>query len=170
MAFLRASEGEMKGRKALPNNVHKLRGSFREDRHGGGIQAAAVLPDPPEGLPELAKQEWHRAAKELHKHGLLTALDLVPFEMYCRVYAQWIEAEENLEHSDMIFKTQTGYQAVGAAFVVAGKLRAELLKIGAEFGLTPATRARMKAIDNQPQQLDMFGEFLNKKRKKHQNG
>jgi P27 family predicted phage terminase small subunit len=161
----------MRGRKALPKNVHKLHGSFREDRHGGGIQVAAVLPEPPERLPEVGQEEWRRIAPELHKVGLLSNLDLTALEMYCRLFCRWLAAEKELEGDDsLVMKTKTGYQAQSAYLNIANACIKQMQSIMGEFGMTPATRARMKAMVEQPKQLDLFDEFMGQKKPRQQNG
>lgn len=156
-----------KGRKAMPANVHKLRGSYRGDRHGDGITVDAVLPDPPVELSEVGQKEWRRIAPELSKVGLLSNLDLTALEMYCRVYCRWLDAEKKLDEGDLVFKTKTGYEANSAYLNVVNMCIKQMQSIMGEFGMTPATRARMKAMVSQPEQMDLFSDFMNKK---NQNG
>lgn len=154
----------MKGRKALPANLHILHGTHRGDRHDGGVQVESINPDPPEELPEEARDEWLRIAPILSKHNLLSSLDLTALEMYCRVYARWLKAERKLEAEDaLVFKTQTGYQAHSAYLNVANMCIKQMQSIMGEFGMTPATRARMKEIAKQPQQQGLFDDFLKRK-------
>jgi P27 family predicted phage terminase small subunit len=154
----------MKGRKALPDNMHVLQGTHRKDRHGGNVAVTIVNPDPPEGLPEVAAGEWLRIAPILSKYRLLSDLDLTALEMYCRVYARWLDAEHRLECKEsLVFRTKTGYEAQSAYLSIINQCLKQMQSLMAEFGMTPATRARMKDIANQPQQLGMFDDFINRK-------
>lgn len=152
------------GRKALPSNLHVLRGTHRDDRHGGSVSVTIVNPDPPAGLPEEAATEWKRIAPILSKYKLLSELDLTALEIYCRVYARWLDAERKLAEKDsMVFRTQTGYETQSAYLNIINQCLKQMQSIMAEFGMTPATRERLKAIANQPQQLQMFDDFIARK-------
>jgi P27 family predicted phage terminase small subunit len=151
-----------RGRKALPGKLHVLHGTYREDRHGGELQVEAVLPDPPERLPEIGKQEWRRLAPELFKYKVLSNLDLTTLEMYCTVFDRWVRAEQRLrdetdEHHDgEIARTPNGFQQQSAWLLIANNCIKQMQSLCAEFGMTPATRARMKLIQERPKQLDLL--------------
>ena len=93
-------------------------------------------PIPPKGefkcpswlLPE-AKKEWKRLASSLEAMGVLTMADLTAFAGYCQAYARWKEAEE--------FITQHGS--------IAQQNLKIMQSFCSDFGLTPATRARIIA-------------------------
>jgi P27 family predicted phage terminase small subunit len=160
-----------KGRRALPSNLHVLHGTHREDRHGGGLSVQIVNPDPPEGMPVGAITEWKKIAPVLSKYNLLSDLDLTALEIYCRVYARWMDAERRLEESgELVFETQTGYQTQSAYLNIINQCLKQMDTSLAHFGMTPATRERLKAIANQPKQQDLFSDFLTRKRDTAQNG
>lgn len=157
----------MKGRRAMPSNMHVLHGTHRSDRHGSGTPAVTIVnPDPPAGLPEVAATEWRRIAPILSKYRLLSDLDITALEAYCRVYARWLEAEAKLNERDsLVFRTTTGYEAQSAYLNIVNMCLKQMQSLMAEFGMTPATRERLKAISAQPQQLDLFSDFVAAKRK-----
>jgi len=155
----------MKGRRALPGNMHVLKGTHRDDRHGSGASAVTIVnPDPPADLPEVAAAEWRRIAPILSKYKLLSDLDLTALQAYCRVYARWLEAEEKLNQRDsLVFRTTTGYETQSAYLNIINMCLKQMQSLMAEFGMTPATRERLKAIAAQPQQLNLFDDFLARK-------
>lgn len=154
----------MKGRKALPGNMHVLRGTHRDDRHSGSTAVLIVNPDPPEGLPKIADEEWRRIAPILSKYKLLSDLDLTALEAYCRVYARWLEAENALSLKDsLVFRTKTGYESQSAYLNIINMCLKQMQSFMAEFGMTPATRERLKSLANQPQQLGLFDDFVSRK-------
>jgi len=160
-----------KGRKAMPANMHVLHGTHRSDRHGGGLAVKIVNPDPPSGLPAVAEAEWRKMAPVLSGYRLLSDLDLTALEAYCRVYARWLEAERLLDESgELVFTTHTGYQTQSAYLSIINQCLKQMQSFMAEFGMTPATRERLKAIAAQPKQQDLFGDFLGRKRGAAQNG
>ena len=103
-------------------------------------------PIPPKGelkcpswlLPE-AKKDWKRLASSLEAMGVLTMADLTAFAGYCQAYARWKEAEEFITQHGSIFKTPSGYvQQVPQNLKI-------MQSFCSDFGLTPATRARIIA-------------------------
>ena len=160
-----------RGRKALPSNLHVLHGTHRDDRHGGGVAVKIVNPDPPSGLPDDAATEWRRIAPILSGYKLLSDLDLTALEMYCRVYARWLDAERRLDESGkLVFRTHTGYETQSAYLNIINQCLKQMQSLMAEFGMTPATRERLKAIANAPKQQNLFDDFLTRKRDVAQNG
>lgn len=151
----------MKGRKTIPSNIHKLRGTFRGDRHKKpeDLEIKSVLPEPPEWFTnEVAKKEWKRMSKELHDLGVLTALDLACLEMYCVVYARWIRAEMEMEKEKggEVAKTPNGYKQQSAWLLIANNCITQMRGLASEFGFTPAVRARIDFIKQRPRQMDLM--------------
>ena len=84
-------------------------------------------------------------APSLEAMGVLTQVDLTAFAGYCQAYARWREAEEFLTQHGSIFKTPSGYvQQVPQVSIAQQNLKI-MQSFCAEFGLTPATRARIIA-------------------------
>lgn len=146
-----------KGRKAVPKNLKMLRGTYRSDRDGGGVKVKAYLPEPPEWMPDIGKEEWERIAKELYELELLTRLDVVALEMYCSVYARWKKAEFKLLEMEEgeVSRTPNGYQQMSAWMLIYNNCFKQLQSAAGMFGLTPADRARMKVAADAPKQLDL---------------
>ena len=109
-------------------------------------------PVPPKGnikcpdwlLPE-AKKEWKRLAPSLEALGVLTLVDLTAFEGYCQAYARWKEAEAFITQHGSIFKTPSGYVQQVPQVSIAQQSLKIMQSFCSEFGLTPATRARIIA-------------------------
>lgn len=147
-----------RGRKPIPGKIHQLHGTHRDDRHGKELHVESILPDPPDRLPEIGKIEWQRLAAELHKIGIMSALDVVALEMYCTVFSRWVEAEERLQGDPRrgIISTPNGYAVQGPWLQVSNNCIKQMQSLSAEFGLTPATRAKIRFIEKQPKQLDLL--------------
>ena len=104
----------------------------------GGIKRPTWL------LPD-AKKEWSRLAPALEAMGVLTLVDVQAFAGYCQAYARWKEAEEFITQHGSIFKTPSGYvQQVPQVSIAQQNLKI-MHAFCSEFGLTPATRARIIA-------------------------
>ena len=134
------------GRKPKPTALKVLEGN------PGKRKLNQHEPIPPKGnikcpawlLPE-AKKEWKRLASSMEAMGILTIADLTAFAGYCQAYARWREAEEFITQHGSIFKTPSGYiQQVPQVSIAQQNMRL-MQSFGTEFGLTPATRARIIA-------------------------
>ena len=77
--------------------------------------------------------------------GVLTVADLTAFAGYCQAYARWREAEEFITQHGSIFRTPSGYvQQVPQVSIAQQNLKI-MQSFCSDFGLTPATRARIIA-------------------------
>ena len=135
-----------RGRKPKPTALKILEGN------PGRRPLNLCEPDPPKAnikcpawlMPE-AKKEWKRLAPSLEAMGILTVADITAFEGYCQAYARWREAEEFITQHGSIFQTPSGYvQQVPQVSIAQQNLKI-MQSFCSEFGLTPATRARIIA-------------------------
>jgi P27 family predicted phage terminase small subunit len=145
----------MRGPKPTPTHLKILRGNPGQRRLHPEVEpaAAADIPDPPGFLTSDAKVEWRRIVTELYRLGLLTLVDERPFAAYCQAYGRWVAAEkaiarmaegDPLNHGLMI-KSDTGNTIKNPLVGIASQSAAEMVKYAAEFGFTPAARARIAA-------------------------
>lgn len=98
---------------------------------------------PPTWLLPDAKKEWRRLAPALQAQGLLTTGDTQAFAGYCQAYARWKEAEEWISTHSAWFRTQSGYMQQVPQVSIANNSLKTMQSLAAEFGLTPAARARI---------------------------
>jgi len=129
--------------------------------------AAQGVPACPAYLKKAARKEWHNIAGKLHAVGLLTEVDHAALEVYCSYYQQWVEADRELarlerEHRDalkrrrkdprskeplpsngMVAVTSNGNAIMEPMLSVKKQAAEMMLKCAAEFGMSPATRARL---------------------------
>ena len=138
----------------LPPNVHELRGNPSKRRHLRGIvpETPQTVPDPPSFLSTAAAEEWRRIAPELHRLGLLSALDVMPFASYCASYGTWCDAMQAAAADGV---------ASDARRVLAGIARdaaRDMFRCGKAFGMTPASRSTVDGVA--PQQGSKFDGLL----------
>jgi len=149
-----------KGRKNIPGKIHQLHGTYRPDRQGKELSVESILPDPPENLEEVALIEWNRIAPQLHKLGVLTELDTTLLHMYCVVFSRWIRAEQKIAEiknkEGEISETPNGYHQQSVWLQISNQCIKQTQSLCAEFGLSPATRARLRFIESRPKQLDLL--------------
>ena len=135
-----------RGRKPKPTALKLLEGN------PGKRPINEHEPVPPKGTVKCptwleleAKKEWKRLAPSLEAMGVLTQADLTAFAGYCQAYARWKEAEEFISQHGSIFQTPSGYvQQVPQVSIAQQNLKI-MQSFCSEFGLTPATRARIIA-------------------------
>ncbi len=100
-------------------------------------------------MPQLAdagsEEGMEATGPSLKAMGILTDHDLQAFAGYCQAYARWREAEEFLSQHGTIFKTPSGYVQQVPQVSIAMQNEKIMQSFCAEFGLTPASRARLYA-------------------------
>ena len=134
------------GPKAQAHGAQAARGQPRQ----APAQRQGACPAPgraqmPGVAPAGSQKEWKRLAPALEAMGVLTMADLTAFEGYCQAYARWKEAEAFITQHGSIFQTPSGYvQQVPQVSIAQQNLKI-MQSFCSEFGLTPATRARIIA-------------------------
>ena len=132
------------------------------------FDVASDVPKPPAYLDRRAKTEWKRLAPVVFKTGLLTEGDLAAFGAYCAAFSHWYAAEKSLQarmsenDGSMTFTTDKGYEQQIPEVSIAKNARLDMIKIAREFGLTPSSRANIKAVEKDEENSIM--EFIKGKR------
>jgi P27 family predicted phage terminase small subunit len=127
--------------------------SKRPFKRGLEPERPAEPPPCPDFLRGYSCDEWHRVAPGLHQLGLLSLLDVQPLAAYCMAYHRWREAEELLAQmaardpvtSGMLVKNQSGDARVNPLAKISRLAASDMVKHAAEFGFSPAARARIAA-------------------------
>ena len=107
-----------------------------------------VVPKCPAHLNTPAKREWGRVSKVLHKLGLLTEIDRAQLALYCQAWGRWIEAEDALKkHGTIVKAPKTGWPIQSPYLAVANKAMEQMQRALSEFGMSPASRTRVRGAD-----------------------
>ena len=77
--------------------------------------------------------------------GVLTTMDRAALAAYCQAYGRWVEAEERLRETPMLFKTPSGYVQQSPWLGIANKQLEIMGRYMVELGMTPAARSRLAA-------------------------
>lgn len=166
MAGVRGRSG---GRNAKTVQQHLVQNTFQPVRHAGFTN-----PDPPKGTPVPPKDlagdalaEWTRMVERLTLSGSLSTIDDAAIYQYCRLFAETEELTEEKSEAKAslrIMEENIGDLEAGdrvAMFQEIGKLRHDIKGYNAqirsgrmglrqylvEFGLTPASRSRVKVTE-----------------------
>jgi P27 family predicted phage terminase small subunit len=147
-----------RGPKGKTAEDHKLDGTLRASRHGD----LALMPEfetvkgwrnPPYSLSNAGKREWRRWAPELIKKDVLKELNVPAFCVLCECQAKLKSViKEEIEFDKQYQKLNPDWSIPGLYINSNGniipnpksqerhQLELKLLKLWAEFGMTPISR------------------------------
>ncbi len=122
-------------------------------------------PDPPPRHRPAPHASARRPARsggawleELAELGLLTRIDRGLLAAYCQAHALWVEAVSSIGRYGTMVKSPNGYPMQSPYVAVANKQVDIMVRIAAEFGMTPSSRTRIRVGDRTPE--DPFEAFL----------
>lgn len=158
--------GRSGGRNAKTVSEHRIAGTFQNVRHGdfSNPDPPRGTPDPPKALTGEAQAEWDRMVTRLTSSGTLSVVDDGALYQYCQLFSETeaiavVQAETGaaidvLEQSlgdfkgpELIaaFQELTKLRQLEARYTTQirqGRMGLRVYLI--EFGLTPASRSRVK--------------------------
>jgi P27 family predicted phage terminase small subunit len=110
------------------------------------------MPDMPDHLCPDGQAEWIRICDGLHHMGVLTEVDQAALGAYCTSYALWVQAWRAIKHmqgegkigAGLMIKTSNGTLVQNPLVGIANKSSLNMVKFAAEFGMTPAARAKIE--------------------------
>jgi P27 family predicted phage terminase small subunit len=138
----------MAGRKKKPTQLKVLQGTFRADRANPNEPSPdSCIPDAPDHLSKDALIEWGRMSSHLYKLGLLSEIDRTALAIYCQTYSRMIKYEKIVSEKGELIKTSTGAIQLSPAMWVVNKAIEQCHKFLVEFGMSPASRAKVTAKD-----------------------
>lgn len=137
----------MRGRKRLPTKLHLLRGNAgKRALPKGEPEPKAVLPPPPPHLDEEAVRQWNELGKKLEPLGLVTEIDVGQLAIYCAAWSRWVQAEEMLKRFGVVvIAPKSGWPVRSPYLDIANTAMAQMQRALAEFGMSPASRSRVKS-------------------------
>lgn len=140
----------------------KLLEGTRADRiaPGPAVEPADAPPEPPAHLDEAARAEWDRLAPRLVAAKLMTPADAGALAIYCGAFSQYLHARDELKAHGSVTETAAGGLKTSPYVAIAAQARNLMLRVLIEFGLTPASRARVNAGSAPPAGRDELGDFL----------
>ena len=73
----------------------------------------------------------------------MTVIDRAVLAAYCQAYGRWVEAEDKLRETPMLFKTPSGYVQQSPWLGIINKQLELMGRYMNELGMTPASRSRV---------------------------
>jgi P27 family predicted phage terminase small subunit len=123
----------------------------------GEPQATRGEPTMPTFLSARAQQVWIETVPVLLQLGTLTTADGDALTAYCETYVTWRMAQESIDKDGIIIDSPQGKRKNPAVNVADSSLK-QLRSLMGEFGLTPASRTRIKS--NNPEAQSVFSRLL----------
>ena len=154
-------------RRRLPTVIKAAKGTLRADRTNPNEPEYILLheiPDPPPYLSEAGRKVYFTTAAELQELGLLNAQNFSLFVGYCIQLSTYFHAREELAKSPLIIKSSLGEPRANPYIKIANDSLMTALKIGAEFGITPATAgkvstSKIKTTDPKQAKLERWANY-----------
>lgn len=146
-----------RGPKPKPTKMKVITGTARVGRlNPDEPDLPPSRPSPPGFLSDEAKAEWERVIEGLYRAGIMTFVDVASLAAYCQAYGRWEQAEKALDKFaqkdlatyGLMMKTTSGNAIQNPLVGAANKAMADMVRYAAEFGMTPASRARVKGDGN----------------------
>ena len=140
-----------KGRKPLPTEVKRLQGTFRKDQSIDHIQGSSLkeIPPHPENFNEMEIKLWDALTTFLYSNKILQNIGLPNIISWCRFMGRHLEAEDWIAENGAIYNaTNKEGEVIPKTHPyhrISIETNQQAQRIGAEFGVTPATQTKILA-------------------------
>lgn len=128
--------GRSGGHNIKPTAKHKVDGGYRTDRHGNRVDAIHTppgAPEPPKGLTKAQLEFWTQIVLAMPPDAL-GRIDSYTLHELLELWAIAVKARKSWKRDPSDKESRIAYtSAIDRVF-----------KIGAEYGMTPASRARLR--------------------------
>lgn len=134
-----------RGRKPKPTETKKLEGNpGKRAINDKEPKPKVVIPDVPEHLQGEARAEYKRISVELSTLKIITNLDRAALVSYCQAWGDYVKACQKIKTEGEVITSDKGnlYQNPWVGIKTGAIDR--MLRISAEFGMTPSSRTRLK--------------------------
>ncbi len=121
------------------------------------IKAVRGVPTCPAWLGKEGKTEWKRITKELQLIGLLSKLDRACLVTYCEAWEEFISMVKQVRKEGVSVMTMDGGKKVNPSLKAKQAAADRVVKIAAQFGMTPAARTKIEAAEADEE--DEFAKF-----------
>ncbi len=151
-----------RGPKKTPTAILKMRGAWRAKARPNEPQPNKVQLDSPEFLGEREKNIFDQMSEALFRVGVLTEVDGSALSRYAVCLVRWIDAETAIAkgaptHIEIIGEDgkPKGYKET-PSYMISCKMHDQLLKLEAQFGLTPAARPNLQSTNSNDGIIDIM--------------
>lgn len=150
----------IRGRKPRPVELRLVDGN-------PGKRPVPEVPPPVSGRPKApaflkgeARKEWNRCIGLMQEMGTLGKETRAALAVYCKAWQRMLDAEAHVaQHGELVSAPRTGVPMHNPYLAIANQAAATVVRLAAEFGFTPSSRARLGLKDG-PEQKDPASRFL----------
>jgi len=141
----------------MPPALRAIRGNPGHRPARPELVIPAGAPTPPEWLDGEARREWDLVTPVLAEARLATALDRAALIVHCTLWERWRMLDAIVRREGFTIKTRTGTR-IHPVFKASLDVAAALRLTGAELGLSPSARSRLRAPSAPPplSRVDLF--------------
>lgn len=134
-----------------PSALKRAHGTYRPDRAAPNeVAPAPGVPDMPRWLDAEGRREWKRVVPQLEALGVLATVDRAMLADYCAAHSLAVRATREYQRAPLMTEGPHGH-VPNPLLKVAKEARAQAARLGAEFGLSAASRTRISAPERKPE-------------------
>lgn len=149
-----------RGPKPDPTAVKILKGNPRKKAlNDQEAEPELAIPERPQHLKGLARQEWDRVARELFGLGLLSNIDRAALAFYCSNWAMAITARRRLAKETLVIADKPNPR-----IRIAERAEECAMRYAAHLGMSPSARTAIRVEKAKPKGRSEFEKFRDKKR------
>lgn len=151
----------MAGRRPKPSALKELQGNPGRRPLSSAEPAPDIIRVPPRAprcLGPVGQAKWRDLMPRLIRSGIPTEIDLDALTNYCRAAEVLHIAEEDIAAHGRYLSGLKGGRYLNPAAGDAWAAIHEMSAIGREFGMTPASRTKVRAAN--PKQRSLFDSYL----------
>jgi len=140
--------------KRLPTELKKQRGTLRKDRmNENEPKLPSVIPPIPTWLSEDGQKAFSELSNLLHDMSVLTQADEFALTLLCDAYSEYKKAKEVVNElgatMEVTSREGNSKSVIRPEVQIANQSFVRVFQLLKEFGLTPSSRAKVNAIENQ---------------------
>ena len=113
-------------------------------------------PECPEHMSDAARDEWDRVCGELEEAGILGRLDRALLAAYCEAWEEFVELSVRVRKEGATVETDKGNIVQNPTLGAKNSAAERLIRIAANFGMSPAARAKLEAVEKSGDELGDF--------------
>lgn len=146
--------------KRLPTEIKKQRGTLRADRTNPNEPTAPLkIPPVPTWLSEDGQKSFIELSQLLHNMSVLTEADEVSLTLLCDAYGDYKQAKDVINKLGPVQEvtSREGHTKTiqRPEVAIANQAFVRVFQLLKEFGLTPSSRAKVNAIEQQANNPDI---------------
>jgi P27 family predicted phage terminase small subunit len=146
--------------KRIPTEIKRQRGTLRNDRtNPSEPQSPLKIPPVPTWLSEEGQKSFIELSILLHDMSVLTQADELSLTLLCDAYGDYKQAKEVINKlgptQDVTSREGHNKSIQRPEVLIANQAFTRVFQLLKEFGLTPSSRAKVNAIENQANTPDI---------------